>query len=134
MSSSHLSVGKKSRKIEPINQKLPGQSKRNLQPSGPSGPTRAGVIGNTVETVAIDAEMIDAFVNIDLAEITFVAGQTVASVIGQWVQAFGSVLAFVIVTQSALQFQRFQLYGADWTEFASRRIAEQVGSGEERQK
>ena len=100
----------------------------NLQPSGPSSATLAGVIGYTVDTFAVDAQVLGAFVNVDLAKISFVAGQAIAGVIGQRIQAFGPVVAFVVVTQSALQFQRFQLDGADWSELASRRSVQQFGS------
>ena len=56
-------------------------SRRNLQPSGPSGLT-ANVIGHTVQTLAIDAQIADTLVNVDLAEITLIAGQAIARVIG----------------------------------------------------
>ena len=100
----------------------------NLQPSGPSSATLAGVIGYTIDTLVVDTQVLGAFVNVDLAKISFVAGQAIAGVIGQRIQAFGPVVAFVVVTQSALQFQRFQLDGADWSELASRRSVQQFGS------
>lgn len=77
--------------------------------------------------------MVDALVNVDLAEVTLVAGQAVARVIGQRIQTFGAVLALVVVAQSALELQIIQLGSANGPEFSSRWVAQQVRSGEEGQ-
>ena len=72
-------------------------SRRNLQPSGPSGLT-ANVIGHTVQTLAIEAQIADTLVNVDLAEITLITDQAIARVIGLRIQTLSGVLAFLIVT------------------------------------
>ncbi len=54
----------------------------DLQPSGPSGLTLASVIGHTVQTLAVDAQIVDTLVDVDLTEIPLITGQAIARVIG----------------------------------------------------
>jgi hypothetical protein len=42
----------------------------------------ANVIGHTVQTLAIDEQIADTLVNVDLAEITLITDQAIARVIG----------------------------------------------------
>lgn len=93
----------------------------------------ARVVGDTINTGAMDASIINTFIDIHLTEIPFKSGQAFASVVGEWIQTFGTVLALVIVAETTLELQIFQLNGRNGSEFTSRWIAQQIGSGEERQ-
>ena len=102
-----------------------------LQPSSPSELTIAGVIGYSVDTGAVDALVVEAFVNVDFTQVAFESRQTVARVVSQRIRTAGSVLTFVVVAETALTFHVFQ-WGSH-LELHGRSVVDQICGWEEGQ-
>ena len=74
---------------------------RDLQPASPAGQAAAGVVGDAVLAVAVDAAVGHALVDVGRADVVLESVRTLALEHLAGVLANAAVLAFVVVAQDA---------------------------------